>query len=447
MPEYTATISARFSGCVSTGTVVALSAAASFVLGLAVAAAADERAGDGVATSSPPQRPGCAAVPAAVASSWTSSPCGSGTRMGAIVGPSSVVVKYNTKGSSRPAPGGPRDGELSCRIPPPTRVRATNRGSRLVRSAVIWAASARIASGASSSLISVADFERRLPRSGAGARSRGPAVPGCGARARPCASSRFSETDFSLRIFSIDAISATAYWKFGSVAMRVSCSRCSSGSSGGIRAFAAEVGRTDAVPGQRTVARAFADFVGADRGGQGEVGLHAAVLRAVAGDAVVHADRDRELAIARILAERIAIERVEVLHRALAVGLLADHEAAAVVLHRGRKDLRRRGAEAVDEDRERAVVGNALVLGLEHLDAAAGFAQLHDRALRHEQVHEADGLGEVAAAVFAQVEHDAVDAAVFLEFVDAACARRAWCCGSPRRRRRARCSPGRRTAR
>ena len=59
-----------------------------------------------------------------------------------------------------------------------------------------------------------------------------------------------------------------------------------------------------------------------------------------------------------------------------------------------------------------------MLIGFEHLDATAGFAQLHDRAFRHEQVHETDGFGEVAAAVFAQVEHHAVDAAFGLEFVD-----------------------------
>ena len=61
-----------------------------------------------------------------------------------------------------------------------------------------------------------------------------------------------------------------------------------------------------------------------------------------------------------------------------------------------------------------------MVLGLEHLDASAGLPQLHDRALRHEQVHEADGLGQVAAAVLAQVEHQAVDAAVLVELLDQA---------------------------
>ena len=184
------------------------------------------------------------------------------------------------------------------------------------------------------------------------------------------------------------------------------------------RAFAAELRGTDAVPRQRGVARALADFLRVDGGGQAYVRLHAAVLCAVARDAVVHADRDRELAVARVLPDGVAVERVEVLHRALAVGLLADHHAAAVVLHGRREDLGRRRAEAVDQDGERAVVRRRLCFRLEHLDAAAGLAQLHDRPALDEQVHEADRLAQVAAAVLAQVEHEAVDAAFGLELVE-----------------------------
>ena len=51
-------------------------------------------------------------------------------------------------------------------------------------------------------------------------------------------------------------------------------------------AFALEIGRADAIPGQGAVARALADFLDADRRRQRDVGLHAAVLRAVAGHAV-----------------------------------------------------------------------------------------------------------------------------------------------------------------
>ena len=60
--------------------------------------------------------------------------------------------------------------------------------------------------------------------------------------------------------------------------------------------LAAELDRADAIPGQGALARALADFFGADRRRHGDVGLHAAMLRALASDAVVLADRDGELA-------------------------------------------------------------------------------------------------------------------------------------------------------
>ena len=154
----------------------------------------------------------------------------------------------------------------------------------------------------------------------------------------------------------------------------------------------AEVDRADAIPGQGAFARALADFLGADGGRHRDVRLHAAMLRALARHAVVLADRDRELTEARIRAERIAIERIEVLHRALAVGLLTDDDAATVVLNRGREDLRSRRAEAIDQHDQRAVPGDVRLRIVEHFDAAAGLAQLHDRAVRDEQTRTAPSL-------------------------------------------------------
>ena len=56
-------------------------------------------------------------------------------------------------------------------------------------------------------------------------------------------------------------------------------------------------------------------------------------------------------------------------------------------------------------------VGLARIGLIEHLELSGGVLQLHHRAVIDEQVREADGLGQVAAAVAAQIEHQAVDAA------------------------------------
>ena len=117
---------------------------------------------------------------------------------------------------------------------------------------------------------------------------------------------------------------------------------------------------------------------------------------------------------------RPAVERHEVLHRALAEGALAEDHAAVIVLDGAGEDLRGRGAEAVDQHGERAVVGGARLRVVEHFEAAGGVLQLHDRAVVDEQAGERGGLGQVAAAVVAQVEHQAVDV-LGLELVDAAC--------------------------
>ena len=175
----------------------------------------------------------------------------------------------------------------------------------------------------------------------------------------------------------------------------------------------------DAVPGQRALARALADVVGVEQRGQGDVRLDAAVLRAVAGHAVILADRDGQLPESGIRAERVAVERVEVLHRALAVGLLADDEAALVVLDRAREDLRGGGARAIDEHDQRAFPRDARLRIVEHLDAAAGLAQLHDRPALDEQADQARRFRQVAAAVVAQVDDQRLDA-LRPQFVDQA---------------------------
>ena len=102
------------------------------------------------------------------------------------------------------------------------------------------------------------------------------------------------------------------------------------------------------------------------------------MLRALACDAIVLADRERELTV--VAAAHQSIEREEILHRAFAERLLADDHASIVVLDRGGEDLRGARAVAIDEDRERPRVDRARTRVVEHLDVAAGLAQLNDRA-------------------------------------------------------------------
>src|SRR5690606_29392668 len=84
--------------------------------------------------------------------------------------------------------------------------------------------------------------------------------------------------------------------------------------------------RLDAIPRQRRIAAAFSDGLGIDARGQHDVRDDAAVLRAVARHPIVLADGQRELAVVRAADD--AVEAEQVLHRALAEGLLADHDAA-----------------------------------------------------------------------------------------------------------------------
>src|SRR5262249_25756826 len=66
---------------------------------------------------------------------------------------------------------------------------------------------------------------------------------------------------------------------------------------------------------------------------------------------------DRQLAVHRLARE--AVERHQVLHRALAEGGLADDQPAVIVLDRAGEDLGRGGAQPVDQHRERTGVGGA----------------------------------------------------------------------------------------
>src|SRR5690606_17889584 len=101
-----------------------------------------------------------------------------------------------------------------------------------------------------------------------------------------------------------------------------------------------------------------------------------------------------------------------------AEGLLADHDAAAVVLDGGGENLRRAGAVAVHQHDEGAVVDDLVRARIvEDLHAAARLLELHDRSVLDEEAAELLRLREVTAAVGAQI-HDEADNALGLELAN-----------------------------
>ena len=138
-------------------------------------------------------------------------------------------------------------------------------------------------------------------------------------------------------------------------------------------------------------------------------GHHALVLGAAAAGQEELRDGQLDLAEARAFVARPAVEVDQVLHRALAEGGLADHQAATVVLDRAGEDFRCRSRTAIGQHRQRAVPGHAGVVVAVDADAAAGFAHLHHRALVDEQAGEFDRFVQRTAAVVAQVHDHAVD--------------------------------------
>src|SRR5690606_38780389 len=167
--------------------------------------------------------------------------------------------------------------------------------------------------------------------------------------------------------------------------------------------------RLNSIPGEGGIARALADGGRIDACRQLDIRDHAAMLRALAGDAVVLAYRQRQLSV--LVAPHHAVEVEQVLNGALAERLLPDDDAALVVLDGRGKDLGRARAVAVHEHDERAVVDRLLRAGVvEHLDVAPGLLQLNDGAAVDEETAQLRRFGEVAAAVLAQVHHEADDA-------------------------------------
>ena len=79
-------------------------------------------------------------------------------------------------------------------------------------------------------------------------------------------------------------------------------------------------------------------------------------------------------------AEQLLAQVHQALHRALAVGgVVADDQAAAVVLDRAGEDLAGAGAELADQHDQRPVPGDAAVAVVVGLHVAVGVLHLHDR--------------------------------------------------------------------
>ena len=88
---------------------------------------------------------------------------------------------------------------------------------------------------------------------------------------------------------------------------------------------------------------------------------------------------------------------------------VANDQSPAIIADHAREDLRRTGAELVDQDNERPVPGGPFVVIVEMLDAE-DFLDLNDRAGVDEEAGERLGLFEQAAAVASKIEDDRVDA-------------------------------------
>ena len=166
--------------------------------------------------------------------------------------------------------------------------------------------------------------------------------------------------------------------------------------------------RADAIPGEGVVEGAFADLVGVDQTREQDVRLDTAVLRAFAGNAIELGAGQLDLAVAQV---------GQCLDGALAERAAADHQAATVILDRAGEDLRGGSGKPVDQHRQRTFVGHPGVGIAVEIDASAGIADLYGGAPVDEQADHRVGFLERAAAVIAQIEHDAFDV-LRLELVD-----------------------------
>ena len=165
----------------------------------------------------------------------------------------------------------------------------------------------------------------------------------------------------------------------------------------------------NAGPWQRVLVGALAKLAGIDTGRESDIRYHALVLGRGAADTEELGDGQLELAILHRFLTLPAVQVDDVLHRALAEGGFADHQAAAIVLHCAGKNFRGRGRATVDQHRQRPVPGHAgLAVAVDH-HAATGLTYLHHRTLVDEQAGQLNGFIQRAAAVVAQVQHHPVD--------------------------------------
>src|SRR5579871_2487467 len=112
-----------------------------------------------------------------------------------------------------------------------------------------------------------------------------------------------------------------------------------------------------------------------------------------------------------------ALERLDVLYTALAVAALAHDDGPVVVLQAGGHDLAAAGAVAVDQAHHREVEQAVFVLALVLRLPPHPWLDGNDQAVVDEDVRDVHRAGEQPARVEAQVEDEALDAAVFEQAV------------------------------
>src|SRR5690606_9042387 len=191
---------------------------------------------------------------------------------------------------------------------------------------------------------------------------------------------------------------------------------------GGIEGLArTETSGGNGVPWQGAGTNTFANELGIDSRGQGNVRIDAAMLGTFSGYTIVLADRQRELSKTFLVfgLAHVLIERVKILHRALAKGLLPDDDAARIVLYCSGENLRRRSAVAVYQHCKGTVVGDACHgIGIvQPANSTIRTAELHYRPVVDEEPGERSSFSEVPTAVIAQIDDQAVYA-LFFQLLD-----------------------------
>ena len=120
-------------------------------------------------------------------------------------------------------------------------------------------------------------------------------------------------------------------------------------------------------------------FQAARRGGQQDIGHYTTMLGAVTVDSEKLGNGHLELAQRFIVHGGVTVQVNKILHSALAVRGLTDDETTAIILDSTGENFGSGGAVAIDQYRQRADVGDAIVrIGIDAY-AAAGIAHLYDR--------------------------------------------------------------------